>query len=65
MFPTILSLTSEGLGRRAAGGSGIIYAPRAVANEPRFACGFVWGANRNWGEVQEVRRRTRGSGRCR
>jgi pimeloyl-ACP methyl ester carboxylesterase len=28
------------------------YAPRAVACEPRFALGAVWGANHNWGEVQ-------------
>jgi pimeloyl-ACP methyl ester carboxylesterase len=31
------------------------YTPRAVAFEPRFALGAVWGANHNWGEVQ-VRR---------
>jgi len=29
------------------------YAPRAVAFEPRFALGAVWGANHNWGEVQQ------------
>jgi len=34
------------------------YAPRAVAFEPRFALGAVWGANHNWGEVQ-VRRLAR------
>lgn len=34
------------------------YAPRAVAFEPRFALGAVWGANHNWGEVQ-VRRQAR------
>jgi pimeloyl-ACP methyl ester carboxylesterase len=28
------------------------YAPRAVAFEPRFALGAVWGANHDWGEVQ-------------
>ena len=28
------------------------YAPRAVAFEPRFALGTVWGANHDWGEVQ-------------
>ncbi len=27
----------------------------AVAFEPRFALGAVWGANHNWGEVQEKR----------
>ena len=31
------------------------YAPRAVAFEPRFALGAVWGANHNWGEVQTKR----------
>jgi len=28
---------------------------RAVAKEPRFACGVVWGANHNWAEVQQKR----------
>ena len=46
-----------GMGGISLGG---YYAPRAVANEPRFACGFVWGANHNWGEVQEARRRNEG-----
>jgi dipeptidyl aminopeptidase/acylaminoacyl peptidase len=31
------------------------YAPRAVAFEPRFASGAVWGANHNWAEVQQGR----------
>ncbi len=31
------------------------YAPRAVAFEPRFASGAVWGANHNWAEVQQKR----------
>ena len=31
------------------------YCPRAVAFEPRFAMGVVWGANHNWGEVQKRR----------
>lgn len=31
------------------------YAPRAVAFEPRFALGVVWGANHNWGEMQKRR----------
>ena len=31
------------------------YTPRAVAFEPRFALGAVWGANHNWGEVQHRR----------
>jgi dienelactone hydrolase len=31
------------------------FAPRAVAFEPRFASGAVWGANHNWREVQQKR----------
>lgn len=31
------------------------YVGRAVAREPRFACGAVWGANHNWAEVQQKR----------
>jgi dienelactone hydrolase len=31
------------------------YVPRAVAYEPRFASGAVWGANHNWAEVQQKR----------
>jgi pimeloyl-ACP methyl ester carboxylesterase len=31
------------------------YAPRAVAFEPRFALGAVWGANHDWAEVQRRR----------
>jgi dipeptidyl aminopeptidase/acylaminoacyl peptidase len=31
------------------------FAPRAVAFEPRFASGAVWGANHNWAEVQRKR----------
>lgn len=31
------------------------FAPRAVAFEPRFACGAIWGANHNWAEVQQKR----------
>lgn len=36
------------------------YAPRAVALEPRFAAGAVWGANHNWAEVQQKRLRREG-----
>lgn len=36
------------------------FAPRAVAYEPRFACGAVWGANHNWAEVQQKRLRREG-----
>jgi dienelactone hydrolase len=31
------------------------YCPRAVAFEPRFACGVVWGANHDWRDVQSKR----------
>jgi len=31
------------------------YCPRAVAFEPRFACGTVWGANHDWRDVQKRR----------
>lgn len=36
------------------------FAPRAVAFEPRFAAGAVWGANHNWAEVQQKRLRREG-----
>ena len=36
------------------------FAPRAVAFEPRFAAGAVWGANHNWAEVQHKRMRREG-----
>jgi dienelactone hydrolase len=31
------------------------YSPRAVAFEPRFACGVSWGANHDWRDVQKRR----------
>ena len=31
------------------------YAPRAVAFEPRLACGISWGANHDWRDVQKRR----------
>lgn len=31
------------------------YCPRAVAFEPRFACGVIWGANHDWRDVQKKR----------
>lgn len=46
-----------GMGGISLGG---YYSPRAVANEPRFAAGFVWGGNHNWGEVQAARLRNEG-----
>lgn len=36
------------------------FAPRAVAYEPRFASGAVWGANHDWAEVQQARIRREG-----
>lgn len=36
------------------------FTPRAVAFEPRFAAGAVWGANHNWAEVQQMRLRREG-----
>ena len=37
------------------------YCPRAVAFEPRFACGVVWGANHDWRDVQAKRLAREGS----
>ncbi|HEX8605820.1 MAG TPA: prolyl oligopeptidase family serine peptidase [Pseudoduganella sp.] len=37
------------------------YCPRAVAFEPRFACGVVWGANHDWRDVQKKRLSKEGS----
>jgi len=37
------------------------YCPRAVAFEPRFACGVVWGANHDWRDVQRKRLAKEGS----
>lgn len=36
------------------------FVPRAVAYEPRFASGSVWGANHNWHEVQFKRMKREG-----
>jgi dienelactone hydrolase len=36
------------------------FCPRAVAFEPRFACGVVWGANHDWRAVQHARRAREG-----
>ncbi|MGH7105905.1 MAG: alpha/beta hydrolase family protein [Acetobacteraceae bacterium] len=36
------------------------FVPRAMAFEPRFASGAVWGANHNWAEVQQRRLRREG-----
>jgi len=37
------------------------YCPRAVAFEPRFALGVVWGANHDWRDVQKKRLEKTGS----
>jgi dienelactone hydrolase len=37
------------------------YCPRAVAFEPRFAMGVVWGANHDWRDVQKKRLAKEGS----
>jgi len=37
------------------------YCPRAVAFEPRYACGVVWGANHDWRDVQKRRLEREGS----
>jgi dienelactone hydrolase len=37
------------------------YCSRAVAFEPRFACGVVWGANHDWRDAQEKRLAREGS----
>lgn len=47
--PTRIGMTGISLGGH--------FAPRAVAFEPRFASGAVWGANHNWAEVQQKRLR--------
>jgi dipeptidyl aminopeptidase/acylaminoacyl peptidase len=36
------------------------FTPRAMAFEPRFASGAVWGANHNWFEVQQQRLKREG-----
>jgi pimeloyl-ACP methyl ester carboxylesterase len=36
------------------------FVPRAIAFEPRFAAGAVWGANHDWAEVQQKRLRREG-----
>ncbi len=37
------------------------FCPRAVAFEPRFACGVAWGANHDWRDVQKKRLLKEGS----
>ena len=50
--PTKIGMTGISLGGH--------FAPRAVAYEPRFASGAVWGANHNWREVQDKRLESEG-----
>lgn len=56
--------TQSGIDPKRIGMTGISlgghFAPRAVAFEPRFASGAVWGANHNWAEVQQKRLRREG-----
>lgn len=56
--------TQADVDARRIGMSGISlgghFAPRAVAFEPRFAVGAVWGANHNWAEVQQKRLKREG-----
>lgn len=37
------------------------FCPRAVAFEPRFACGVAWGANHDWRDVQKRRLQKEGN----
>jgi dipeptidyl aminopeptidase/acylaminoacyl peptidase len=52
-------LTQDGIDGSRIGLEGVslggYYCPRAVAFEPRFACGVVWGANHDWRDVQKRR----------
>ena len=52
MDPARIGMTGISLGGH--------FAPRAVAFEPRFASGAVWGANHDWAEVQQKRLRREG-----
>ncbi len=56
--------TQDDVDRQRIGMTGISlgghFAPRAVAYEPRFASGAVWGANHNWREVQDKRMQREG-----
>ena len=57
--------TREDVDARRIGMEGVslggYYCPRAVAFEPRFACGVVWGANHDWRDVQKRRLEKEGS----
>jgi dienelactone hydrolase len=51
--------TRDDVDPRRIGSEGVslggYYCPRAVAFEPRFACGVAWGANHDWRDVQKKR----------
>ncbi|WP_418316110.1 alpha/beta hydrolase family protein [Piscinibacter sakaiensis] len=57
--------TREDVDARRIGMEGVslggYYCPRAVAFEPRFAAGVVWGANHDWRDVQKRRLEKEGS----
>ncbi len=57
--------TREDVDARRIGLEGVslggYYCPRAVAFEPRFACGVAWGANHDWRDVQKRRLEKEGS----
>ena len=57
--------TRDDIDQRRIGCEGVslggYYCPRAVAFEPRFACGVVWGANHDWRDVQKKRLQKEGS----
>jgi len=56
--------TQPGVDAKRIGALGVslggYYCPRALAFEPRFACGAVWGANHDWREVQQARLKREG-----
>ena len=51
--------THDGVDAKRIGLEGVslggYFCPRAVAFEPRFACGVAWGANHDWRDVQKRR----------
>ncbi|WNG37404.1 prolyl oligopeptidase family serine peptidase [Archangium violaceum] len=57
--------TREDIDARRIGLEGVslggYFCPRAVAFEPRFAMGVVWGANHDWRDVQKKRLQKEGS----
>ena len=57
--------TRDGVDAKRIGMEGVslggYYCPRAVAFEPRFAAGVIWGANHDWRDVQKRRLEKEGS----